>query len=502
MMPGKSVIIIGAGIAGLSAGIYARMNGYGSRIFEHHSKPGGVVAAWRRNDYLIDGGVHFMMGYKPGQATYEIYRELGIFDYNTFRDLHTYMSIIDENSGRSIEITWDLEKFRQNLKAFSPSDSKEIDSLVNAARRMRGMDMMLGMDRPHELMSRLDHLKAMWKARRVMRFFAGKYRMQAAQYAKTFRDPWVGDIIANLFFPTMPLGMVIMILASLADGQIGIFEGGSLDFARGLEKRYLSFGGEINYKATVKKILVENGAAVGVMLADGSEHRADAVVSAADGYSTVNDMLDGRYVDKKTGHRFNNWRLIRPLLMASFGVQREFTGEPYMRLIKLENPIEAAGEKSDWLFIRLFNYNQKFSPSGKTVVQATIETNWDFWHEMQKNDRHKYDEEKAQAAAEFLSRLEKSYPGISDQVEVTDVATPYTTWRYTLNHKGAFEGWLPTPEAIMTRIKKTLPGLKNFYMAGQWVMPGGGVPPCLCSGKHVIQILCKKDGIRFKTSIP
>jgi len=82
------------------------------------------------------------------------------------------------------------------------------------------------------------------------------------------------------------------------------------------------------------------------------------------------------------------------------------------------------------------------------------------------------------------------------------VTTPYTTWRYTLNHKGSCMGWLPTPDVILTSIPRTLPGLDNFYMAGQWVLPGGGVPPCLYSGRHVVQILCHRDGKPFSTSVP
>jgi len=66
------VVIIGAGLAGLAAGVYAQMNGYRSHIFEHHSRPGGVAAAWRRGDYLIDGGIHFLMGHRPGQPLYDL----------------------------------------------------------------------------------------------------------------------------------------------------------------------------------------------------------------------------------------------------------------------------------------------------------------------------------------------------------------------------------------------------------------------------------------------
>jgi len=85
---------------------------------------------------------------------------------------------------------------------------------------------------------------------------------------------------------------------------------------------------------------------------------------------------------------------------------------------------------------------------------------------------------------------------------MTDVATPYTFWRYTRNHRGAFEGWLMTPEMMRTHVEKALPGLENFYMAGQWVEPGGGIPAVLPSGRQVVQILCHRDGKPFSASVP
>jgi len=86
----REIIIIGAGLAGLSTGSYAQMNGYQSRIFEHHSQPGGVAAAWKRGEYFIDGGIHFVMGHKPGTGLYEIYQQLGIVPATRFVDMTTY----------------------------------------------------------------------------------------------------------------------------------------------------------------------------------------------------------------------------------------------------------------------------------------------------------------------------------------------------------------------------------------------------------------------------
>ena len=59
MAENKSIIIIGAGIAGLAAGCYAQMNSYDTQIFELHDLPGGLCTAWERKEYIFDGCIHF-----------------------------------------------------------------------------------------------------------------------------------------------------------------------------------------------------------------------------------------------------------------------------------------------------------------------------------------------------------------------------------------------------------------------------------------------------------
>jgi phytoene dehydrogenase-like protein len=362
----------------------------------------------------------------------------------------------------------------------------------------------MGMAKPPELMGLSDWLKDFWKMRRVLKYFTGKYAKTVAEYIQSAQDPWLRQVIANFFLPEVPVWFLFMLLALLADGQMGLLEGGCLDFVLPIEKRYKELGGQVTYKATVEEIIVENDRAVGVRLADGAasptEHRADAVISAADGYSTIFKMLGGRYVNEKIKHRYQNWELIRPFVMVSYGVAQEFKDQPHLDIIMLERPITVGNHSAEGIMIRIFNYSDRFAPSGKTVVQAAFETEWEFWREL-REDRARYDAEKERVAAELLERLEAHYPGLSSQVEMTDVATPYTTWRYTRNHKGTYMGWLPTPETVNTRIERTLPGLSNFYMAGQWVMPGGGVPPSLYSGQHAVQLLCHQDGKPFSKAV-
>ena len=496
----KSIFIIGAGIAGLATGCYARMNGYRARILEHHSDPGGVAKAWKHGDYLIDGGIHYLMGHRPGPACHEIYRELGVFHNRTFPDLTNYCDFTDEISGQRVSFTGDLEKLSRDLKTLAPEDSREIDGFIAGIRSFQRTDMFGMMETPVELAGIFGTLKQLWHLRRSLRYLGGPYNLPNKEFSARFKNAALRRLLTHLFLPEVPMWFNLLMLSLLANRQMGLLAGSCHDFVDSLVERYRGLGGEIAYDSTVKEIIVENDRAVGVRLADGTEQRADVVVSAGDGSSTIFNLLGGKYLGKAIKERYKNWKQLRPLVTLSFGLRREFIGESPLRFLLLKENLKVGNETVDGFPIRIFNYSDKFSPAGRTVFQALFITDWKYWNDLLQ-DRPSYEIEKKRFCAEVLARLEPHYPGITAQVELTDMATPHTTWRYTLNREGAFMGWAPTPTALRTMFRKSLPGLDNFYMAGQWVVPGGGVPPCFYSARHVIQILCKRDGKKFSTSV-
>ncbi len=128
--------------------------------------------------------------------------------------------------------------------------------------------------------------------------------------------------------------------------------------------------------------------------------------------------------------------------------------------------------------MHIFNQDPTLAPPGKTSLVVMLPSSYDYWKELAQ-DRAAYEEKKDQVARTVVELLDQRFPGISGQVEMVDVATPLTFERYTGNWKGSFEGWLITPQNAATMMKpmsQTLPGLENFYMCGQWVEPGGGLP--------------------------
>ena len=104
----KDIIIVGAGISGLSAGYYAQVNGYKTAIFETHDLPGGLCTAWTRKDYTFDISMHMLTASRSGPI-HRMWEELGIPEKFKFH-YHDHISCI-EGMGRKLTFSTDRKKF-------------------------------------------------------------------------------------------------------------------------------------------------------------------------------------------------------------------------------------------------------------------------------------------------------------------------------------------------------------------------------------------------------
>jgi phytoene dehydrogenase-like protein len=147
----------------------------------------------------------------------------------------------------------------------------------------------------------------------------------------------------------------------------------------------------------------------------------------------------------------------------------------------------------------IYNFDPSLAPPGKTLMRVLLPTDYDYWNSLGRTSE-RYRAEKEAVARTVISLLDRRYPGLSSSVEVWDVATPLTFERYTGNRRGSSIGWDLTPGTFMMPMKKTLPGLKDFYLAGQWVTPGGGLPMVALSGRNVIQLICRRDQKPFRSA--
>jgi phytoene dehydrogenase-like protein len=499
-----SIIIIGAGIAGLSAGIYAQRSGFQSQIFEMHTIPGGLMTAWKRKGFTIDGCIHWLTGSSPKSETFKYWQEIGLLQTGDLYVPEIY-SRHETRDGKVLNFYTDIDRFEKELVAFGPEDEKYIHEFCEAARSIAKSRVFTGSSSPSSanfFISTVNRLKAMARIVSVLPQLRKWSGMTVTQFAAGFKSPTLREV----FDPSSVSGVsdmsamgMILPIALMHDRDGGYPLGGSLPMAQSVEKRYCELGGVIHYNSRVEKILVENDRAAGIRLSDGSEHRADYVISAADGHATIFDMLAGRYVDDKIKKIYNDYPLFSPILLVGLGVNRTFAELPGATggiSFALKEPVEIAGQKLNRLEAMIYNFDPTLAPEGKTVVTLTIPTSYSYWKELS-SDRERYDAEKQKIALALMDRLDGRFPGFASQVEMADVATPMTFEHYTGNWQASFEGFLPTPKTVMASIPKTLPGLSNFYMAGQWVQAGGGLPSGLLTGRDVISRICKQDGRKF-----
>jgi phytoene dehydrogenase-like protein len=498
----KSIIIIGAGLAGLSAGCYGQMNGYQTQIFEMHDKPGGVCTVWERKGYTIDGCLHWVYGSNPSSSLHTLWEELGAVQGRKFINLEEYRRIEDKD-GKAWTIYSDLDHLEEHMKEIAPEDAKVIREFINGARAMSRRKW--NMDKAPELNTLFDYLKMMPPMLSFLPTLLKFRRVSTGQYAQRFKNPFLRRAFTASFagdFAEFSLLARQGALGFQHTKQAGCPVGGSLEFARAIEKRYLGLGGQIHYRSPVAKILVENEQAKGVRLLNGAEYKGDIVISAADGHSTIFSMLDGKFTNDKIKGYYSKLHLFQPLLYVGLGVARSFPPEPHEVIYILDDPITVGNKACDRMCLDIYSYDPTFAPLGKTALVAFLYADYDYWQKLRLEDRDQYKQEKEKVADQVIAFLDTRFPGLATQVEMRDVATPATWERYTGNWRGSWEGWMLTSKVFMTRMSKELPGLKNFYMVGQWVEPGGGTPAVAASGRNAIQIICRRDRKRFITTKP
>ena len=493
----KSIIIIGAGMGGMTAGIYGQINGYETQIFEMHAKPGGQCTSWKRKGYTFDPCIHHFFGCKPGSSVYQMWRELGALP----RELVNLVecTAVASHDGKIFIDYYDLERLKNTLLELSPIDSKMIDQYIKIIKAFA-----------HKKIDDAISSGSLWKM--ILVFFSMPsllkwIRMNMRTYAERFNDPFLRKAFAHLVYsnPDAPLFFHLMRHVGGLSGDIQWPIGGADEFARSIEKNYHSLGGKIHYSSRVEKILVKNDKAVGVRLVDGSEYAADIIISNADGRKTILDMLDGKYINETVRGYCAPLTDETPFAVDVFlGVNRDLSNEPSSLVLLLEQPVTIANHKYDSIEAQFYGFDKTMAPAGKGTIKVELTASYSYWKQLYDENREKYKQEKANAAAQVIEVLNSRFPGIKDQVEVIDVSTLITWERYM----GGTQGWFNLPNRKLDfsiredlsdkKFKTTLPGLSHFYFVGVWASNMGSLAHNANSGKMIIRRICKQDGKRFE----
>ena len=488
----RKVVIIGGGVAGLCAAVYARKCGYEVDLLEQHESPGGLATRWRRGDYVFETCLHWLLGSNPDGALHDEWREVCDVDSLTFLQHEEFIRVESED-GKALHVFTDIDWLEAELLTIAPEDAEEIGNFTTAIRHLMNVpipDPSAGWpEKGLALLRTLPEMPLLWRLSRIT----------AQDYGARFTNPLIRRFFGEGASAQMAVLAVAFALAWQSARNAGYPIGGSQAVIQLIADRFASLGGTLRCGATVERILVEDDAAVGVRLVGGETIAADWVISAADGHATIYDLLGGAYTDASIDRIFETYVPFPSYLQVSLGIARDLSDEPGYLTRVLDRPLEVdPGTMLEQVAFRLFHYDPTCAPAGKTAVTCFLPTrNFAYWTGLREDHPERYHAEKDRIAEAVVAILERRIPGIAAAIEVTDVSTPATVIRLTGNWQGSMEGWLMTPDTGFGDLPITLPGLDRFVRAGQWVQPGGGLPGGLMTGRAAVQAMCRADRRAF-----
>ncbi len=485
------IVIIGGGIAGLAAGIFAQRAGFDSVILEQHSIAGGLCTGWDRKGFHIDGCIHWLTGTRPETDLYRLWVETGALGNTEVYQPDVFTTV--EHDGETVMLYRDLDRTREHLLEVSPDDRAEIERLIDYTRRFFSFQMPCG--KPFDLMSIPDRIRlgmSMKDLRPVMKDLG---KITLGEYVERVKHPAIREALRSGVVETYSAYILLFTLATFMSGNGDRPAGGSRALAKRMEERYIDLGGKIELRREVKEIVVREGYARGVLLADGTEVYGDYVVPTCDTHITIQRLLKGEYTDRGFEEKYANHRAY-PLfscIYASFGVDSDLSAYP-ADLVFQATPFAFEDGSRDQLSIKHYCYEPSFAPEGKSVVIAYLHASYDWWKQKREN-MDAYGAEKTRLGNDIVQRIEARFPELRGEVTLLDVASPVTYERYCGAYRGAFMSFGITPEAKNLNHDGRIKGIKNLYMGGQWLMPPGGVPAALVTGKWAVQRICRAEKI-------
>ena len=498
----ETIAIIGGGIAGLAAGIFAQANGFKSTILEKHTITGGECTGWNRRGYHIDGCIHWLVGTKEGTPMNRLWKSVGALEGVEIYHPETFMSF--EYGEHTVHLYQDLDRLRSSWLALSPADEGAIDEFCDAIRTLSSFDMDCGT--PADLMSPLERIRSLLAMKDAGAIMSKYGKVSLVQYARRFQHPAIRALLETFAPDSYAAAFVFFALSSFIKGQSSIPMGGSKALADRMASRYLELGGTIETACEVEDAVVDGrkaGKRVSKLVcADGRSFQADYYIAACDAHFVHEKLLHGRYRDKAFTKRFKDSRTYPLASNTYIGLGYEGTMDGVPRSLRFPcTPIKMAEEDIDLITMNHYGYEPGFAPEGCTAITVALNhfgTAVDAWLALAK-DPEAYRREKQRIGQAVIAAIEKQYPNMAGKLSLLDVATPASYQRYCNAYRGAFMAFFPTIGAKMMAHTGRIKGLENFVLSGQWLQPPGGLPVALVTGKDSIQRLCRKLGQPFQS---
>ena len=452
----KKAVVIGAGPAGLTAGIRLSEGGWDVTVLEQQAGPGGNLRSWTRQGHTIDNCLHWLNGTRDGTRLNRLWRSLGVLGdgVGLVRQPFFYRSYL---SGETLTMWRDPDRAESELSEKSPRDARAVRRFFRDAKA-------------------LAYGSPFARAAVVARWFP----ISVGDFADSLSDPDLATFFSDyLGREYASLGLLFAYSAFLS-GDADLPVGGSPGVAERLAGKLVSSGGKLICSVRVSGIVVNDRRATAVLTDRGDAFPADRVIAACDPHLTFSRLLPPELApaalaridrDPRTPH-FSS-------LHAAFSIPDPLPPGAAWTTVIPGNADALPKRTGGRVILRAFAHEPGFAPEGRTVLQATCFVS--------DGDAGAWLERGADYAGRkdaFVSSVAEAIRGAFPYAapEPVDAWTPATYERYTGADRGDYIGWLLPAGVIPPRLPERVKGLENVSLSSGWCRMPGGLPTAARSG--------------------
>jgi phytoene dehydrogenase-like protein len=496
----KDVIVIGGGIAGLSAAAHLAKMGKKVIVFEQHDKPGGYYTSFSRKGIVFDITAHWTIAH---EQVNEMLAGLGAppIAFVHHPNIGQYFG---PGAKGPILLVNDRKRFEHSILDAYPSAKKEsIDRLIELSLKAEAEIRNMQMQSP-ELMSMASKARMMvqlpFKLRTVM-----KYSKTPGE--ELLKSLFPGDDLSGLraaLYMLAPIknfsaiGMLLYIAFALR-GSAYQPDGGALKAAEAFAEAAAHNGAAIRYNQKVRSIRVEQGRVGGVTLEDGESVEADYVVSAADIRQTFYKLINPALVPPDIRKKLENTpvsgtfvilSIVTDIDPATYGLNG--IDAFYTDTADINEALTPDDPEHSMISIQFPEFHELNSDSRLYGIQLVAPASFEYkehWATGPGFERtDEYRKLKEDFAGRLIARAEKAMLGLRQHVISIDIATPISMQRYTLNDLGSPVGWSYTSTE---RWKQKVKFIEGLYLAGHWVGPSG-IYNVAVSGRNAAELIARE----------
>lgn len=502
------VVVVGSGPGGLTSGACLAASGKRVLVLEAHDLAGGNAQVFRRHhktgdgtvaEYEFDVGVHYIGDCGPGGLFPAIFGGLGVGDRMVFRPLDPdgFDTLHFPDLEFVVPAGWDA--YRDRLIDAFPSDRAGIERVITILRSVaeEGRSRLI----PGVETLEFDR----WAFRTLAELFA---EGELSQRCQAVLDHWSG------LYAGAPKQTAVAMHASIIDHYMrGAYypEGGGQMIPARLIQVIEAFGGEIRTLTPVERIVVTDGRATGVQLADGSTIDAEIVISNADHARTVFGLVGEQHWDPATVQWTKEAQMTLGLVCVYLVVDIDLSEGPntnYFVFPSYETDAlyEAldAGELEDggaFAYIAMASRkdpdNEHLCPDGQTNLQimTLAPRGLDWWGVEQSPAEggtyrrgERYRERKAELTDALIDAADQVLGdqldgrSLRDHIVHVEMATPLSHERYTRSTGGTSYGYVHSPAQSGTNRVQHRTEIDGLWLVGANTASGHGIAGTMVGG--------------------